>query len=282
MKKSILVIGNLNNKLKKVLDKCIDDKLIFHYVNYEIYNEKHKKVNEDMQLVSAQLSNEQFCDMFIHTTKDLDNWIILKGDIHTKDFLRIIIGFEKGLNPNNNSLFLSHIVEIVGKNMSFYLSDGALNTKQIEDRNVLGNIIKNAQNHILNKKQKTSKIDPVISTAIILAANNSNVPGYDVASTNVFDVPDTKHIEIKQFDECFDLASYLIKNPEADAESFTCPDLVITPDITVGNCIWKSLTILNNYYAKGYVIGGRLNTILLSRSDSEESYYESIKGVCND
>lgn len=278
--KSVLVIGDLNNKLKSVLDKCINDKLIFHYVNYEIYNEKHKRVNEDMQLVSAQLSNEQFCDMFIHTTKDLDNWIILKGDIHTKDFLRIIINFEKGLNPNKHNLFLSHIVEIVGKNMSFYLSDGALNTKQIEDRNILGNIIKNAQNYIISKKQEISKIDPVISTAIILAANNSNIPGYDVARTNVFDVPDTMHIEIKQFDECFDLASYLIKNPEADAESFTYPDLVITPDITVGNCIWKSLTILNDYYAKGYVIGGRLSTILLSRSDSERSYYESIKGVC--
>lgn len=280
--KSVLVIGDLNNKLKSVLDKCINDKLIFHYVNYEIYNEKHKRVNEDMQLVSAELSNEQFCDMFINTTKDLNNWIILKGDIHTKNFLRIIIDFEKKLNTSYINVFLSHIVEIVGKNMSFCLSDGALNTKQIEDRNILGKIIKNAQNYILDRKEGISKADPTISTAIILAANNSNIPGYDVARTNVFDVPDTKHIEIKQFDECFDLASYLIKNPEVDAESFTYPDLVITPDITVGNCIWKSLTILNGYYAKGYVIGGKLTTILLSRSDSEQSYYESIKGVCNE
>ena len=280
--KSVLVIGDLNNKLKSVLDKCINNKLIFHYVNYEIYNEKHKRVNEDMQLVSAELSNEQFCDMFINTTKDLNNWIILKGDIHTKDFLRIIIGFEKKLNTEYTDIFLSHIVEIVGKNMSFYLSDGALNTKQMEDRNTLRKIIKNAQNYILDRKEGISKVDPIISTAIILAANNSNIPGYEVADTKVFDAPDRKHIEIKQFDECFDLASYLIKNPNADAESFTYPDLVITPDITVGNCIWKSLTILNNYYAKGYVIGGRLTTILLSRSDSEESYYESIKGVCNE
>ena len=70
------------------------------------------------------------------------------------------------------------------------------------------------------------------------------------------------------------------KLEEADAMMFTYPDLLITPDITVGNVIWKSLTILNNWYAKGYVIGGRLNTILLSRSDSEESYYESIKSLC--
>lgn len=280
--KSVLVIGDLNDKLKRVLDKCINDKLIFHYVNYEIYNEKHKRVNEDMQLVSAELSNEQFCDMFINTTKDLNDWIILKGDIHTKDFLRIIIDFEKRLNTKYTDVFLSHIVEIVGKNMSFCLSDGALNTKQIEDGNTLRKIIKNAQNYILDRKEGISKVDPIISTAIILAANNSNIPGYEVAKTKVFGVPDINHIEIKQFDECFDLASYLIKNPNADAESFTYPDLVITPDITVGNCIWKSLTILNDYYAKGYVIGGRLTTILLSRSDSEQSYYESIKGVCNE
>ena len=277
--KSVLVIGDLNDKLKNVLDQCVKDKLILHYVNYEIYNEKHKKVNEDMQLISAELSNEQFCDVFVHTTKDFTDWIILKGDIHTKDFLKILISFEKGLNTGNR-VFLSHVVEIVGKDISFYLSDGALNTKQIEDRQVLGDIIKNAQNYILDKKQGISKIDPVISTAVILAANNSNIPGYEVASIKIWGVPDTQHIEIKQFDECFDLASYLIKHPDADAESFTYPDLVITPDITVGNCIWKSLTILNDYYAKGYVVGGRLTTILLSRSDSEKSYYESIKGVC--
>ena len=32
----------------------------------------------------------------------------------------------------------------------------------------------------------------------------------------------------------------------------------------------------------GYVIGGKLKTVLLSRSDYEESYYQSIKGACNE
>ncbi len=285
--KAVLVIGDLNDKLIRVLNKCVEDNIIHHYVNYEIYNKVHKKVNKEMHLENAALSNEDFCNMFINTTKYdelVNEWVILKGNIHTKDFLHILIKLEKSFDPlYNRNIFLSHIAKLTNKDgKSFYLSDGALNTKQIEDRNVLGNVIKNAQNHIISKNQEISKIDPVISTAIILAANNSNIPGYDVARTNVFDVPDTKHIEIKQFDECFDLASYLIKNPEADAESFTYPDLVITPDITVGNCIWKSLTILNNWNVLGYVIGGRLKTVLLSRSDYEESYYESIKGACND
>ena len=89
-------------------------------------------------------------------------------------------------------------------------------------------------------------------------------------------------LEIKQFDECFSVDAWCIKRKDADAMVFTYPDLLVTPDITVGNAIWKSLTILNNWYAKGYVIGGKLISILLSRSDSEESYYESIKGACNE
>lgn len=287
--KAVLVIGDLNDKLKRVLDKCVSDKVISHYVNYEMYNKVHQKVNEEMHLTNITLSNEGFCDMFISTTKlDQEEWIILKGDIHTKEFLKILIGFEKGLNFNDQ-LFLSHIVELVNKDKngpkSFYLSDAALNTKQIHDRNVLEAVISNAQKFIINKKKGAAKIDPELHTSIILAANNSNIPGH-VTSDSVIrylsEIPVRANMEIKQFDECFSAEAWCIKHKEADAMVFTYPDLLVTPDITTGNVIWKSLTILNNWYAKGYVIGGKLTTVLLSRSDSEESYYESIKGACNE
>ncbi len=287
--KAVLVIGDLNDKLKRVLDKCVSDKVISHYVNYEMYNEVHQKVNEEMHLTNTTLSNEEFCDMFISTTKlDQEEWIILKGDIHTKEFLKILIGFEKGLNFDDQ-LFLSHIVELVNKDKngpkSFYLSDAALNTKQIHDRNVLEAVISNAQKFIINKKKGAAKIDPELHTSIILAANNSNIPGH-VTSDSVIrylsEIPVQANMEIKQFDECFSAEAWYIKHKEADAMMFTYPDLLVTPDITTGNVIWKSLTILNNWYAKGYVIGGKLTTVLLSRSDSEESYYESIKGACNE
>ena len=208
--KSVLVIGDLNDKLKRVLDKCVSDKVISHYVNYEMYNEVHQKANEEMHLTNITLSNEQFCDMFISTTKlDQEEWIILKGDIHTKEFLKILIGFEKGLNFNDQ-LFLSHIVELVNKDKngpkSFYLSDAALNTKQIHDRNVLEAVISNAQKFIINKKKGAAKIDPELHTSIILAANNSNIPGH-VTSNSVIcylsEIPVQANMEIKQFDECF-------------------------------------------------------------------------------
>lgn len=287
--KAILVIGDLNDKLKRVLDKCVSDKVISHYVNYEMYNAIHKKANEEMHLVNTALSNEEFCNMFISTTKlDQEEWIVLKGDIHTKEFLKILIKFEKELNFKGN-VFLSHIVELVNKNKngpkSFYLTDAALNTKQIDNDEVLENVITNAQNFIINKKRGISKSDPEIHTAIILAANNSNVPGWNTADNIIrftSDIPVQANMEIKQFDECFNVEAWCIKHKDADAMMFTYPDLLITPDITVGNAIWKSLTMLNNWYAKGYVIGGKLTTVLLSRSDTEESYYESIKGVCNE
>ena len=287
--KAVLVIGDLNDKLKRVLDKCVSDKVISHYVNYEMYNKVHQRVNEEMHLTNTALSNEEFCEMFISTTKlDQEEWIVMKGDIHTKEFLKILIKFEKGLDFKGN-IFLSHIVELVNKNKngpkSFYLTDGALNTKQMENSETLAKVITNAQKFIANKKEGINKIDPKIVTAIILAANNENVPGY-TAVDNVItwdeDIPYKDNLEIKQFDECFSVDAWCIKHKDVDAMMFTYPDLLVTPDITVGNAIWKSLTILNNWYAKGYVIGGKLISILLSRSDSEESYYESIKGACNE
>lgn len=286
--KAVLVVGDLNSKLRTVLDKCVSDKVIGHYVNYEMYNEIHQKANEEMHLTNAALSNEEFCEMFISTTKlDQEEWIVMKGDIHTKEFLKILIGFEKRLT--NANIFLSHIVELVNKGKtgpkSFYLTDAALNVKQIEKEAVLSGIITNAQKYIISKKKGVSTVDPKVPTAIILAADNENVPGYN-AVTSIINwdkvIPDRDNLEIKQFDECFSADAWCIKHKDADAMVFTYPDLLVTPDITVGNAIWKSLTILNNWYAKGYVIGGRLKTVLLSRSDSEESYYESIKGAYNE
>ena len=279
--KSVLVVGNLNDKLRNVLDKAKKDKLIFNYVNYEIYNEKHKVANEQLGLTSPALSNEQFCNNFICTTKKdelLNEWIILKGNIHTKDFIKILISFEKTFDPvHNENLFLSHVVKLTSerKNMpSFYLTDAALNVKQMIDHEVLGKVIENGIDFV-SEKVENPKI------VVILAADNKSIPSHNVI-TETLDVHFwNSKIKIYQFDECFDIASFLNKNPEADAESFTYPNLLIT-DITVGNCIWKSLTILNDYYAEGRVIGSRLKTILLSRSDSEQSYYESIKGVINE
>ena len=287
--KAVLVIGDLNDKLKRVLDKCVSDKVISHYVNYEMYNKVHQRVNEEMHLTNAALSNEEFCEMFISTTKlDQEEWIMMKGDIHTKEFLKILIRFEKGLT-NYTDTFLSHIVKLVNKDKngpkSFYLTDGALNVKQISDSGVLADIIRNAQQYIIDKKQGINKIDPQINTALILAADNDKIPGYEAVNNVICwneTIPDRDHLEIKQFDECFSVDAWCIKHKDADAMVFTYPDLLVTPDITVGNAIWKSLTILNNWYAKGYVIGGKLTSILLSRSDSEESYYESIKGACNE
>ena len=289
--KAVLVIGDLNDKLKRTLNKCVSDKIISHYVNYAMYNEVHRKVNEEMHLVNAALSNEEFCNMFISTTKfDQEEWIIMKGDIHTKEFLKILINFEKMFDPlDKSNVFLSHIVELVNKDKngpkSFYLTDAALNVKQIEKEAVLSGIITNAQKYIIAKKKGVSTVDPKVLTAIILAADNENIPGYN-ATISIINwdkvIPDRNNLDIKQFDECFSAEAWCIKHKDADAMVFTYPDLLVTPDITVGNAIWKSLTILNNWYAKGYVIGGKLNTVLLSRSDSEESYYESIKGACNE
>jgi hypothetical protein len=281
--KRVLVIGDLNEKLTSVLDKCKEEKLIEGYVNYQIYNKAHKSVNDGLHLNNASLSNTDFCDMFLESTNGLElerNWIILKGDIHTDTFLRILIKFEK--YNADETFFLSHILHLTSpdKKISCYLSDGAMNTKQITDHNVYNKIINNAQEYIVSHKEGVSKIDPVINTSIILAANNPKIPGYDIAKEYCWASVDHKHMEIQQFDECFSAEAWLLKNKDADPMMFTYPDLLITLDITVGNVIWKSLTILNKWSAEGYVIGGRLSTVLLSRSDSAENYYNSIKGVC--
>lgn len=268
--KKVLVIGDLNKKLTNVLARAKNNNIIAGFINYEIYNREN----------NTNLSLPDFIDIFqqsVKTDELINNWIILKGNIHTKDFLRFIIKWEHNLF-SNNSLFLSHIAYLSNPfgNMGFFMADAALNVTQMQDSDTFRNIIKNSVNYV--SKLKGFSDSSMVKTAIILAARNEKIPGYNIVK-EVIDTDTTHDLSLLQFDECFSKDSFINKNNVSESFEFKIPDLLITPDITTGNCIWKSLTILNNWVANGYLAGGHLNVVLLSRSDSEESYYKSIEAL---
>ena len=269
--KKVLVIGDLNEKLNGVLNRAKNDGVISDFINYEIYNNTQNKT----------LSLSEFVDEFRNLSDASDlikNWIILKGNIHTKDFLKLIINFEKQKFSCSNNLFLSHLAYLSNpsNDIGFYMSDAALNVTQITDANTLKNIIKNSVDYI--SKIKGYSNPSMVKTAIVLAARNEKIPGYDVAN-NVINTNCLYDLSLLQFDECFSKDSFINKNKVPGSFEFKIPELLITPDITTGNCIWKSLTILNNWNSCGYLTGGQMNVVLLSRSDSAESYYKSIKSL---
>ena len=53
-------------------------------------------------------------------------------------------------------------------------------------------------------------------------------------------------------------------------------DILVVPEITVGNVLYKSLTYLGGAKAAGVLIGARAPVIITSRSDSKESKLFSI------
>lgn len=268
--RKVLVIGDLNDKLLNVLNRAKQNNIISDFINYQIYNQKH---NTDISV--ADFVNEM--QNLISPTELVNNWIVLKGNIHTKEFLKFIIKWEnnKFFKPGDE-LFLSHIAYLSNptNGFGFYLSDAALNVTQMQDIKTLRKIIENAINYVSKLKNITQKNK--IKTAIVLAARNERIPGYNVVK-EVIDTNVSNDISLLQFDECFSKDSFINKNSVSESFEFSIPDLLITPDITTGNCIWKSLTILNNWVSMGYLAGGHFDVVVLSRSDSEESYYKSIE-----
>jgi phosphate butyryltransferase len=53
-------------------------------------------------------------------------------------------------------------------------------------------------------------------------------------------------------------------------------DILVVPEITVGNVLYKSLTYLGGAKAAGIIVGAKVPVVLSSRTDSEESKFYSI------
>jgi phosphate butyryltransferase len=53
-------------------------------------------------------------------------------------------------------------------------------------------------------------------------------------------------------------------------------DIIVTPDINVGNVLYKSLNFLGGAVAAAVIMGAQVPIVLTSRSDSEQSKLMSI------
>ncbi len=197
--------------------------------------------------------------------------ILMKGHIHTDDFLRAVLDKETGLR---SSSFMSHVFILQRENKLLLVSDGAMNiSPTLEDK---AKIILNA----LAVAEILQIARPRIAVLAAVELVNPKMPAtLDAASLHNMS-------ERKQFStDCYIEGPFALDNAVDEraaqhkgiaGEVAGIADILIVPCIEAGNMLAKSFV----YFAKGKIAGvlagASVPVVLTSRADVEESKFYSI------
>ena len=186
--------------------------------------------------------------------------ILVKENMHSDDFLRIYLKYY-----NQEKKFCSHVLKVKDESHDFILTDAAMNISpslqeyvkiidnaikfyKATDSWYKENIMRDPTIHVnfLTHSGTFDIRNPISCTAELVATHYRN---------NLSDVTVTNW----QLDSCL----YLTPN-KMQYSKYSCPNIIIVPNIDTGNAIYKALMI--SYDTMGFVVGGRLPAILNSRS----------------
>lgn len=202
--------------------------------------------------------------------------ILMKGYIHTDDFLRGVLNREYGLRAGS---IMSHvfIAEIADLNRLLFITDGAMNVKpDLEQKaaillnavhlaNIFG--VSNPKVAVLAAVELVNPAMPATMEAACLtkmAERNQYVPSCTVegplAMDNAVSLIAAKHKRIS--------------GPVAGQA-----DILLVPSIESGNMLVKSIVYLGAHRLMGLLVGAKAPVVLTSRADTTESKLLSIIGA---
>ncbi|MGB9702649.1 MAG: bifunctional enoyl-CoA hydratase/phosphate acetyltransferase [Candidatus Kapaibacteriota bacterium] len=198
--------------------------------------------------------------------------ILMKGYVQTADFLRAILNKEFGLRKSD---LLSHIgfFEIPAYHKVIALTDAAQNIAP--DLNEKIAIVKNAVDMFHHLGENNPKV------AILAAVEGVN-PKMQVTVDAAAITMMNKRGQIKgctidgplAFDNAVSKEAAEHKGIKSEVAGDV--DLLVTPDIEAGNCLYKSFTLFARGTVAAIVLGAAVPIVLTSRSDSDRSKLASI------
>jgi phosphotransacetylase len=200
-----------------------------------------------------------------------DEFILMKCDIHSDDFLRRIIAINKKI-AGGEKFYLTHCAVFFDKShrrAPFILTDAAC--IPIPDENQLTHIVQNAVS--LFAKIFDSPRAPFIS--LISAGGDTNTKLSPVLHSWVAahggDFP-ANTIRIEQLDVALDSRVRTEKHLTGELA-----DIIVVDNINTGNAIFKSLSVLSdNWEPLCFLMGGKNIVLLNSRGATEHTLTQNI------
>jgi len=198
--------------------------------------------------------------------------VLMKGKVGTSDMLKCVLNKEYGLRAGN---LLSHFAyfEVETYHKLIAVTDVAMNIAPnlTEKIAILNNSVK-ILNNLGIEKPKVAVLGAVekVNTemkATLDAALLSKMNQRDQILNCIVDGP-------LAFDNAISFESAKHKEIKSDVAGDT--DLLLMPDIEVGNVLYKSLVFFARAKVASMIVGASSPIVLTSRSDSEQAKFDSI------
>lgn len=202
--------------------------------------------------------------------------ILMKGYIHTDDFLRGVLNREAGLRTGS---VMSHVFigELRDADKLIFVTDGAMNIAP--DLQQKAAILLNAV-HLANT---FGVMKPKVAVMAAVELVNPDMPAtLDAAALAAM-------ADRRQFvPECIvdgpfaldnALSQIAAKHKKIGGPVAGQADILLVPNIEAGNMLAKSLVYLGGHRLIGLLVGAKAPVVLTSRADSMESKMLSIAGA---
>jgi phosphate butyryltransferase len=198
--------------------------------------------------------------------------VLMKGKVGTPDMLHSVLNKEYGLRTGK---LLSHFAyfEIETYHKLIGVTDVALNIAPtlMEKIAILNNAVE-VLNNLGIEKPKVAVLGAVekVNTdmeATLDAALLSKMNQRDQILNCIVDGP-------LAFDNAVSFESAKHKEIKSDVAGDT--DLLLMPDIEVGNVLYKSMVFFAKAKVAAIIVGAKVPIVLTSRSDSEQAKFDSI------
>ena len=212
------------------------------------------------------------CNKAVKMVHDSKGDVLMKGKVGTSDMLKSVLNKEYGLRTGK---LLSHFAyfEVETYHKLIAVTDVAMNIAPnlTEKIAILNNAVK-VLNNLGIEKPKVAVLGAVekVNTemnATLDAALLSKMNQRDQILNCIVDGP-------LAFDNAVSLES--AKHKEIKSEVAGDTDLLLMPDIEVGNVLYKTLVFFAKAKVASMIVGASVPIVLTSRSDSEQAKFDSI------
>ncbi|WML44698.1 bifunctional enoyl-CoA hydratase/phosphate acetyltransferase [Neobacillus sp. PS3-40] len=226
---------------------------------------------EDIQLIETQ-NDVESAEKAVELARNGQVDIIMKGKIQTKDLLRAVVAREKGIKKSN---VLSHIAlyELPSYSKLLLITDGGMIlTPSLAEKKA---IIENALFVLHQLGYIEPKIGVLSATEHVNPKLQDSVDGAQLKAMNqngeitgcIIEGPISLDLALsKEISEEKNYAGRVT----GDA------DILLVPDITAGNILGKSFSVIANGKMAGVVMGANVPIILTSRGSTSEEKLNSI------
>jgi len=198
--------------------------------------------------------------------------ILMKGKVGTSVLLKCVLNKEWGLRTGN---LLSHfaLFEVDTYHKVIAVTDVAMNIAPNLQEKIA--IINNSVGCLNKLGYKIPKV--AVLGAVEMVNENMEATLHAALLSKMYQRDQIKNCIIDgplAFDNAVSLESARHKGIRSEVAGDT--DLLLMPDIEVGNVLYKSLVFFAKARVAALILGARVPIVLTSRSDSEQAKFDSI------